>query len=169
MCQQKRYLLLPRNHNERRTPSLGQPGRQLPVPESTSSLSQDDCKIYEMEGGDILPSTQMIPPSIIQQTPLQHLGEGKHNEYVPVTWETQKSQDSINPFGKSDRHLYQSVSSNKKRPVSDVGVDLQNRWKLKKEHSKAGLANRSLPERNSNLSFQVIVILLYLVTFQANI
>jgi len=108
-----------------------------------------------MEGGDILPSSKMIPPSIIQQTPLQHLGEGKHNEYVPVAWETKNDQDSIQAFGKQDRHLYQSVSSNKKRPVSDVGVDLQNRWKLKKEHNKAVLANRSLPERNSTLSFQV--------------
>ena len=99
----------------------------------------------------------MIPPSIIQQTPLQHLGEGQHNEYVPVAWETKNDQDSIQAFAKQDRHLYQSVSSNKKRPVSDVGVDLQNRWKLKKDPNKAGLANRSLPERNSNLSFQVTV------------
>ena len=157
MCQQKRHLLLPRSENERKTPFLGPPGRRQPVPESTSSLSQDDSHTYEMEGGEILPSTQMIPPSMIQQSTLQHLGEVKHNEYVPVTWEAKNNQDSINPFGKPDRHLYQSVSSNKKRPVSDVGVDLQNRWKLKKEHSKAGLANRSLPERNSNLSFQVII------------
>ena len=156
MCQQKQFLLLPQTQNVRRPQPLGQPGRRAPVPESTSSLIEDDCHSYEMEGGDILPSTQMIPPSIIKQSPLQHLGEGKHNEYVPVNWEAKNNQDSINPFGKADRHLYQSVSNNKKRPVSDVGVDLQNRWKLKKEHSKVGLANRSLPERNSNLSFQVI-------------
>ena len=158
MCQQKQLLLLQQTQNVRRPPSLGPPGRRVPVPESTSSLIEDDCNTHEMEGGDILPSTQMITPSLHQQSSLQHLGEGKHNEYVPVAWETKNNQDSINPFGKPDRHLYQSVSSNKKRPVSDVGVDLQNRWKLKKEHSKAGLANRSLPERNSNLSFQVFII-----------
>lgn len=157
MCQQKHNLLLPRNHNVRSHSPLGPPDRLLPVPGSVSSLRKDESQTYEMEGGDILPSTQMIPPSIIQQTSLLHLGEGNHNEYVPVAWETKNDQDSIQAFGKQDRHLYQPVNSKKKRPVSDVGVDLQNRWKLKKEQNKAGLANRSLPERNSNLSFQVTV------------
>ena len=117
---------------------------------------KDRCQTYVMEGGDILPPTQMIPQTTLQQ----HLvGEGTLNDaYVPVAWETENDQGSIQALERQGRHLFQpNVDCNKKRPVSDVGADLQNRWKLKKEHSKIGLANRSLPERNSNLSFQVIL------------
>ena len=72
MCQWKHILLLQRNQNVQRHPNLGPPDRPLLVPESLTSLTKDVLQAYEMEGGDLLPSTQMIPPSIIQQTPLQH-------------------------------------------------------------------------------------------------
>ena len=99
MCQWKHILLLQRNQNVQRHPNLGPTDRPLLVPESLTSLTKHVLQAYEMEGGDLLPSTQMIPPSIIQQTPLQHIGEGKHNEYVPVNWETNIDQESIQAYG----------------------------------------------------------------------
>ena len=160
MCQQKSILLLPRSLNLRSYPPLGPPGRQLPVPESLPSSNKDDHQEYIMEEGNILPLNQIIPPSITEQPSLQHFaGEDKRNEYIPPVWKTKSDQNSSRCFGMQDGQLLQPVNSSRQRPVSDVGLDLHNRWKHKNENGKGVIANRSLPEQNMSLrvSFNFLV------------
>ena len=161
MCQQKPIVLLSSAQHVQTHPSLALPVRQSPVPDNLMSLNTEENKDIKMEGGGMLPPTPIIQTSLLQQNSSlpQHPAEGKDNEvYAPLEWETKydhSNNGSQTAFGKQGNSHFQCGSSNKKRPVSDIGAELQNRWKHKKEPGKGALANRSLSERNSNLSFQV--------------
>ena len=103
-----------------------------------------------METGTLKLSNHNLDPCITQQHQQPVLNTSVDTvsiSYVPVIWQTANSRENMQMFGKGEGQLCPTKEEkHKQRPISDAGMELQNRWRLRNENGKGGLAQRSLPE-----------------------